>query len=131
MTVRRAAHAGVSPGVGLLFPVVNHVVMLLFAALPPVGSAPLRWPPAAPPASVSGVLAGALIVVAAVLFSVTAFGAATAPYCFWVSPFVVRFVPVGFNRAPRAPPASTAGWPCSHDRGSGALVSLASKERCA
>ena len=129
MTVRRAAHAGVSPGVGLLFfvPVVNHVVMLLFAALPPVGNraAPLAAGSAARGAFL-GVLAGVLIVVAAVLFSVTALRSYGAVLFLGV-PFVVGFVAGSvFNRRAARSAGATAGLAVlTIVAASGVLVSLA------
>ena len=65
MTIRRAANAGASPWLGILFlvPLVNYVTMLIFAVLPaakrderwvPVQLGPFRGNPETPPLSEAG-----------------------------------------------------------------------------
>jgi hypothetical protein len=97
MTVRRAADAGVSAGVGLLFfvPAANHAIMLLFAALParPVldRGGPAMAPGSAARSAFIGAAIGILLIVAAVLFSVGELRSYGAVLFIGV-PFVVGFV---------------------------------------
>lgn len=135
MTVRRAADAGASPWWGLLFlvPVVNYLVIALFAALPsakrdgrwvPVALSPYRNAPEAPPASAASpvppglraallaVLVSAGIGVSMVgvsVYSMALYGAAL----FFGTPFVMGLVgALLYNRRYQRSPGATVGVAC-------------------
>lgn len=132
MTVRRAADAGASPWLGVLFfiPFVNYVVMLVFAALPsakregrwrPVQMGPFRSPGAdAAPPSVGPVPSGlksamlgvassvgiGLGMIGASVYSMKLYGAAL----FFGTPFVMGLVTAMlYNRTYRRGLGATLG----------------------
>lgn len=130
MTVRRAADAGASPWLGVLFfvPLVNYVVMLVFAALPsakgegrwrPVPMGPYRAVGASPPSAEpvpSGLKSAMLGVAASVGFGLGMIGASVYSLklyggaLFFGTPFVMGLLTAMlYNRSVRRSLGATLG----------------------